>query len=520
MEQERIDLYCQMLIELNTKYKDNAYMLQRLESHLQSLGNVLEQEQKKYDERLSRHNELTLEQDNFHKVFLSKHQYYYMPYNNSYYEYDGKKYKIVKEDDIHYNLLSSITNEGKLVQWKHKTKQTIIKHIKDRILIKSTPETYTIQNVLGYLQTIFETKSEAKYFLTVIGDCILKKNTDGLLYFVSSSAKKLVTLIDYVSYITTGTNIMSHFITKYHESHKISSYRLIKIKETSDVFPNEIVNDVLNIIGIDLICVACHYSERYSNGDNYLKTKTDDGYAQYFIKNPLEKIVDDFVSCCIEKVTTETNMHWKNMHYIWKLYLSQLKIPNMVYSSQLQTILSGKLENTIESNGNLLFTHITSKYLPSVSSFLSFWEKHVVISEHCIDFEYEIDELLSLYKTKGCQISESSMIKIICHYFAPQVQVIGNKYVTNITCNLWNKQDDISDFLKSYKAEQSKNLLTELISFDDLYNDYKTYIKATGLVEQKNYLIVSKQFFEKYITSQLTNYIEYEKFVSPQWLLS
>ena len=524
MEEEILQTFCHMIRNLNEKYKNNPYMIQRLETHLQGLDNVLEQENKKYDERLSRFNELTLEQDNFHKVFLNKHQYFYMPYNNIYYEYDGKTYKIVKDDDIHHNLLSTITNEGKLIQWKHKTKQNIVKHIKERSLLKSTPETYTIQNVLGFLQTLFETKSEAKYFLTVIGDCILKKNVDCLLYFVSSIAKKIVSLIDYICYVNTGNSIMNHFITKYHETHKIALYRLIKINDASNDFSYEIVKDVLNNIGIDLICVACHYSERYGNADNYLKTKTDDSYAMYFVKNPLEKVIDDFVSCCIEKVATDSNISWKNMHYIWKLYLTQLNIPNMMYSSQLQTILAGKLENITETNGNILFTHVTSKYLPSVSSFLSFWDKYIVITSDSVDDEFEIDELTTLYKSteqKSLQIAESLMIKMIYHYFSPQVEVIENKYITNIKCNLWNKHDDINEFLKTYKTNVIKTKpLTELLSLDDMYHDYKNYFKAKGLVEQKSYLIVSKQFFEKFITNQLAMYIQYDKFVSCEWIQS
>ena len=180
------------------KYKDNPYILQRLQMHLTNLPSILETENKRYLERVSRINELTLEQDNFYKVFLSKHQYFYMPYNNLFYEYDGKTYKIVKEDDIHHHLLSTITDEGKLIAWKHKTKLNILKQIKDRSLFHSVPETYTIQNVLGFLNTIFETKTETKYFLTVIGDCILKKNVgpECKLFFINSNIKKLISFID------------------------------------------------------------------------------------------------------------------------------------------------------------------------------------------------------------------------------------------------------------------------------------------------------------------------------------
>jgi len=114
---------------------------------------------------------------------------------------------------------------------------------------------------------------------------------------------------------------------------------------------------------------------------------------------------------------------------------------------------------------------------------------------------------------------------MICHYFTPQVEVIDNKYVTNIKCNLWSKHDDINEFLQSYKSNTINSSFTNLqnsnvdiISFNDLYQSYKMYFKAKGNVEQKIYLIVSKQFFEKYITNKLTNYIKFETFVSSEWL--
>ena len=559
MEEEKINTIAQMINELNIKYKDCSYMLQRLESHLFDLPDILDRENKKYDERVSRFNELTLEQDNFYKVFLSKHQYFYMPYNNIYYEYDGKTYKIIKDDDIHYQLLSTITDEGKLIQWKHKTKQNIIKKIKERSLFKSTPETYTIQNVIGFLQTIFQTKVEAKYFLTVLGDCILKKNTDNLLYFVSSNLKKIIILIDSVTYITTGNSIMNNFITKYHDSHKLNLYRLIKTNHATNALSTEIVKDVLNNIGIDLLCVATHYSERYGNADNFLNTKDVDGiklYVQYFTKpNVLEIIINEFIDECIEFVekinstsalvlANDSDISWKNMHYIWKLYLSNINIPNMIYSQQLQDILITRITNKNEG-GNIVFTNITSKYLPNVSSFLSFWEKHItVINDQNIDDEYEIDELMTLYKVsdkKRYQISDTDMIKMIYHYFSPQVEVIDNKYISNIKCNLWSKHDDIIEFLDDYKLNlvntnqhlhvdsinvdiinvDSINvdiINADIISFDDLYQLYKNYIIAKTTIEQRLNLIVSKNFFEKFITTQLTEFIKFEKFVSSEWL--
>ena len=540
------------LTDLYNKYKDSPYMLNRLQTYITNLPNLLDGENKKYEERVSRMNELTMEQDNFFKVYLSKHQYFYMPYNNIYYVYDGKTYSIIKDDDIHHHLLSTITDEGKLMAWKHKTKQTIIKQIKERSLFKSVPETYTIQNVLGFLQTIFETRTEAKYFLTVIGDCVLKKNTNTSqsMYFINANIKKLVLLIDSIAYVTTGNSIMNNFISKYHDSHNITNYRLIKTNENT--LSHDLIKDALNKIGIDLLCIAAHYSERYTNSDNYLLTKADEqvkNYSQFFCQNTTDKIVDNFIKQCISvkqiqtqtQAINETNitnnqitnkLSWKNMHYIWKLYLSSINIPNMLYTNNLKDILKTKLpftENIDEdiANKDPVFLNVTSKFLPSVSSFLTFWSKHITIitnaNESVIDDEYEIDEIATLYKIsdyKGVSISDKDIIKMITHYFSPNVEVIDNKYITNISCNLWSKHDDVLKFLETYKGNvnniKKKN---DLISFDELYKGYKSFCQAKQLVDKDKRVmpIVSKQFFEKFVCQELNDYIKYEKFVSSEW---
>ena len=515
MNEEKINSIINLINDLNVKYKENTYILQKLETHLYNLPNTLEQENKKHDERVMRINELTIEQNNFYKVFLSKYKYFYMLHNNLFYEYNGKTYKIIKEDDIYYKLLSTITDERKLIQWKHKTTQNIIKKIKERTLFKSTPETYTIQTVLGFLQSIFKTKTECKYFLTIIGDCILKKNNN--LYFVSPNLKKIVSLIDSIVYVTTGNSIIGNFITKYHESHTLLTYRLIK--NDTNLLSINIVKDILNNIGIDLFCVATHYSERYESVDNYLNTKDRDdikNHVLYFAQNSLDKIISDFLGQCITHVSSDDSINWKNMHYIWKFYLSGLNIPNIVYSQQLQELLMLKLSYTGDS-GNISFTNVTSKYLPNVSSFLSFWEKCIVIindNDNC-DNEYEIDELMTLYKRyekKSIQLTEQNMIKMICHYYSPYVKVIDDKYITNIKCNLWYKNEDVNIFLESKLILSNLETNSDIISFDDLYQLYKN-----SKTKLKNNMIVSKQFFDKYITHKLSQFIKFEMFVSLEY---
>ena len=71
----------------------------------------------------------------------------------------------------------------------------------------------------------------------------------------------------------------------------------------------------------------------------------------------------------------------------------------------------------------------------------------------------------------------------------------------NVKCKLWDKQQHIVSLIESLKQCPH----TDIIYIDDLYTDY-TNKKTT-------HLVVSKQYFEKYIRFNLTEYIVYDSFV-------
>jgi len=75
------------------KYENNEYMLQRIQNHVVTyLPSVLDNELKNHEKRVNRNMYLTNEQQIFIQVFLNKNQYYYLPNNNCFYEYNGKNY--------------------------------------------------------------------------------------------------------------------------------------------------------------------------------------------------------------------------------------------------------------------------------------------------------------------------------------------------------------------------------------------------------------------------------------------
>jgi hypothetical protein len=513
-------------------YENNEYMLQRIHTHINNyLPNTLKNEQINHDKRVNRNHFLTNEQQIFIQVFLSKNQYYYLSSNGYFYEYDGKNYFIVKEDDITHKLLSSISKERVLLDWKHKTKINVIKLIKERSLLNSIPETDTIQNVLNFIYpSLFSSKTQAKYFLTIIGDNIFKKNTN-LIFFVNQNMKKLLGDLDSISYLSIGnTNTTNNFVTKYHENNSYENYRLLKINEN---FSQELWKEQLKKLGLDLLCVACHYSKRYENSEKFLENKSDEDLKQFVLylrSNNQEKIVEKFCENYLNKVDdTNATIQWKNLHFIWKQFLSANSLPNMIYSNSLKNMLK---ELYYYDECNDCFTNLTSKYLPIESDFIKFWEKTILVADNSGENdtdnetfdELEIDELCMLFKTwtqintpyekliSNGNINEESVLKILKHFF-PNIEIVENKYVLNVSCHLLNKNAEIEKSFDYIKTQIKSNHSLALISFDDAYNYYYKYCN-----NESNKLIVSKRYFEKFLYSKIAKYIVYEKFIETAWV--
>ena len=503
--------------ELFNKYKGNEYMTNRIHNHIMHiLPNTLEIERNNFIDRTNRINTLLADQEVFVRVFLSKNKYYYLHSTNCFYEYkDDFKYKVVKEDDIHHKLLSNITEDRKIVEWKHKTKINVIKQIKERNLFTSVPHTQTIQSVLNMLYpAFFPSKSAVKYFLTIIGDNILKKVTP---IKILNKQSQLFNELDTIIFIIGSNTITHNFISKYHDTHNYLMYRLLPINENCSF---DIWKDVIGKLGLNLLCVAAHYSNQYDNSENYLSQNTDETLTKYTLflnNNSQHEIITQFVKSTLVKVEDDSfEISWKNIHYIWKNYLSTLKLPTMIYSNSLKNILKTHIEF---DEARDVFTKVTSKFLPSIREFICFWETHIYTSDSVKDIieELEINELYELFKKVNptTTITENETGKLISHFFQ-DIKIIENKYLLNITCNnsLWNRKENIIQSLEKYKIDVSKLETKNMISFDELYICYTKYCN------ESHYLIVNKKYFDKYIIFLLKPFIIFDTFISENWFIS
>lgn len=524
--------------ELFIKYENNPYILERTYNYVcLQLPNHLDGLDKNREQRISRIEELNAEQNAFINDFISKNQYFYVSSTELFYRYDGKHYCIYNEDDILHQILSMITKDKQLMCWKQRTKVYIMKRIKENNLLKTVPESYTIQNVLAILHpTIFATRNEAKYFLTIIGDNIFKKNGH-LIHFIHSNSKHFIRELNALCQGFLGTNLFQTVKHKYHE-HNYQHSRILRI---NDIIKNEAIWRPLLITWVlDILCVACHYSMRFNCSDDFLLHANDDSLcksALYLHRNDPNTIVDHFISEYLQKtqrqntrITRETQtptndnsemvhkdmqyngddneknhitgqITWKNMQYLWKHFLESKNLPSILFQHALKTIFTQKLaEYYVVENDS--FVGIFSKHLPAIQRFIYFWEETISTQDDDIENDFEIDEVSILFKI-WCEnqgetmysFSHSQLLDLI-GYFYPYIEIDQCKYLYKINCSLWDKQTDVQMVLETIEDTNTK--LT-------MYDAYKYYCQNCSFAKQS--LIVSKSYFEKYVNTKFSHCI-------------
>ena len=514
-DRKHLEEILEKVTELYTKYKSDSYMEPKVHNYIcNQLSTTLENIERNHAERTQRMEDLTSEQFSFIQSFLFHNHYFYHPTTENFFFYDGQTYLQNSEDDVLYNVLSSLSRDRNLITWKHKTKVSIMKRIKDNHIYQTIPESATIQHVLNSLYpAFFSTKTEAKYFLTILGDNILRKETS-LIHIISSSAKTLINNLNMLSQIWFGTNLMQSFKFKYHVEHNYSQIRIL-----NSVVGASSIN--LNEIGLDILCVACHYSNRYGNSDNYLvKHSNDDRFinAVLYLKTMTPDILIGLFTCeyiritpSNAKITTgngivlneiafkSTQITWKNMLYLWKHFLESKNLPNVVFTNKLKSRLTELFASHYDAEADL-FNGINSKFLPSVCKFLQFWDETMVQDESDM-VELEVGEVVSIFKF-WCEnrreailnISEKQIADLIT-YFYPDVEIESNKYIYKMRNTLWDKNLDIQMAMDDLKDKMGivDTSLNNIVSAYDAYFHYCNY------VNRAKSLLVSKQYFDKFM---------------------
>jgi len=524
------------------KYQDDAYMLSRIHNYLCfQLPTTMDNIKKNYDERQERIAGLTAEQDGFIERFLNTYRYFYVSATEKFVFYNGKQYTIVLEDSILHHILTTITHEKQLMDWKQRTKVYIMKRIKDTSLCKSVPESETIQTVLGYLNTLFETRQDAKYFLTILGDNILKKQHD-LVHFIPAKAKAFLREVANISQLLFGTNAVYTFKHKYHD-HEYTQCRVVNCMDSIET--ESIWGNILRNVSIDMLCVACHYSIRYGSSDDYIANFSHSDTLEqsvFYLKNNsqsqmVERFMEEYLqidhsesASAAASTTPPTStffsaamgngtrqISWKNIQYVWRVFLKKQRLPAIIFQQDLKRIFVEKMAKFYREDTDM-FVGVSSRYMPAIRAFLSFWDNMMVYDE---TGEYEVEELCMLYKkwaltnlpknTPGVSLNEPQMVDLIAYYI-PTAEIERSKYVYRYCCKSWDKTLDIQSALEQMReCVRDTNI--------SVYDSYVWYCKYYSTLCGEKHPIVSKSYFEKYVEDNIGIHGDESKYLSREWLL-
>lgn len=498
--------------DLYNKYILDDVVLEKLENYIENnLSNHLDQicvkEKKKHNnllESINLREEKKIENNNNQQIFINRflqlNSYFYINSTDIFIFYNNIQFKSTKEDDILHNILTNISLDKKLLPWKHKIKDNMIKKIKCQNLFTIIPNSDTIQNCLNLLiPNIFSNKQEAKYFLTIIGDCILKKN-ENLIYLINNNFKEFFKIISDHCYYYFGTNLNNNFKYKYHEQHSHGNYRLIQYK----------INNIdlleLNKNILDTLCVSIHYSNRFLNSDEFLKNIDNEElafYSFYLKNNSIDNLIDEFIGKELVK-SENSSISFKNMLYIWKKFLSDKNIPNLIFQNTLRNALKEKI---VLNNEEDLFINIFCPSLPIVSNFIQFWDETIIEDEMNLEL-YELNLLFKQWSKIQTNLKSTLILDIIKYYY-PDIVIDNDKYILNITCSIWNKKEDIEKSIEDIKRELKNKNEIYPIAIDYLYDKY--------CQNKKNNLIINKKEFEKYIKDNLFEFIDNDNLILPLW---
>jgi hypothetical protein len=534
----------------NAVVPGNEHILERIHAYVKTqLPQSIKNYQTAHTERETRKQSLALVADEITETFLNKTKYFYSPHSELYFTYNNQvQYSLINEDEIHHRILSDITSTSATnanTKWagasatstsasisasKYKIKNRIIKSIQSRDILSSIPESRTIQNVIAHIYpALFRTRDHAKYFLTILGDVLLKK-TAPLVYFVPVVAKEFIKDLGgecYGLFGSASNAFTTAFKFKYYE-HQYKDCRIVDIQIQTP--PASLLRlshmPELKSAVIDIFCVAAHYSHRFGGADDFLrlhcKTPEVSAHAWFLRDRTDQQVIKEFIDYATEPASSEHEISMTNMLYLWKMYLSEFRLPSMFFAATLRIKLAEYACEAFDTSGVPpsvdVFPNRTSKYIPVVSQFRRFWSEYCFTDDR--EIELEIDELSTLFNeyssasaasVSAVTVSDATLIGMLRHFY-PDIIIEDDKYILNVGCKLWDKNTEINNYLEQFKQQ----CLANNHSFPQpLYNAYEYYCGLCYSTAKRR--IISKRYFEKYFIEEYANYLDENGMITIKW---
>ena len=483
-----MDNYGILLQQMRQRYKNNPYVLQKLNQYIENIPDYLKNVDLEYNKRSAKKDEQQKQTTLFVEYFFQHNEYYYISSTEFFIEYKDKQYTLVSEDEIHNKIHIELSKQPFYMrQWKFKIKNIILKQIKDTPIIQCIPDTNTIQSTLKlFYPSVFQNKNHLKYFLTIVGDTLLKKDTH-LIHIIDQSYKQFLKYLSDQIYKYIGKSITETFKYKYYE-HNYSDCRLFPSIQKIDE-PFNCIRD--NII--DIIAISYYYSSRYKSSDHFLNTCNDKQYTdQTYLLSTFtpESVVEKFINeLFVNDTSNENSLSYKDVYFLWRVFLKKYKLPCISSQTNFKSILSSM---KILDQENDLCKGIQSNVPITWNTFQHFWTQTITVGDE-VDDELEIDEITTLYNIwvsnkgyKDEQLTEDYLVEILS-WMMPEIIIDNDKIVYNISCKLWNKKQDIIDCIKDTPESKTTNL-----------EKYKYYVECNGTKEK---ITANKHYFEQMVNN-------------------
>jgi hypothetical protein len=409
---------------------------------------------------------------NMHSIissFFSEHNLYYVQTSELYISYQNHQYKVLTENDIIHLIFKNLNVYPMNTALKQQIKCKIQKKIKERSIYNVIPDSVTLQEMISFLHPLlFDSKNGAKYFMTTLGDTIMKKSS--LYYFLDPSMKPLIQKIQKIVSLYLCSNQLSNFKFKYCD-HDPSLSRILK---TNHINMNYLRCE--ESLYLNLIFCSIHYSNRFQDGDDFLKDITNQQLRQevMWVKEANKEVVlQDFITSYFYR--SETGIHEKDVLFLWKMYLKEKNRVNVFKNIQEDLSLMLFYDPPYYRN-------ISSMRMPFVKKFTQFWNKYIY--DDPTEKDLELTEILSMFMETYPKYTDMDepKIKDMIQYYYPDT-ILENRFVHHKGCLLWNKKEELHQFLSTINTCEQEVYPMYIVSsfkrkvskqyFTSFYEQYK-----------------------------------------------
>ena len=454
-----------IISSLREKYTENAYILRKIDQHLQHMPALMESLCAERKERETRKQEEAAHVKEFMERFLNLHLFYYVSSTDQFLHYNNNAYSNVSEGELSQFIMCVLNLDQTFGKLKFKVRRQLMKEIRQHHpLTLAKPSSVTEANVSrAFLTKYFSAKSHIRYFLTVVGDLVLGKRDR--TFFIDSSFRPLIAVLDQEVNKVMNKSIGDAFKYKYCD-HDYETCRIVP-----GVAPE---NARLRVNANDMVAVALYYSGLYGSSDECL-LETDPAFCEHVLRlkcNSPNGLLQSFLT---EYTLPQDWTPFKDIYFVWKTFLRQRYLPNVISKSNLKHMLSGL--NLY--NAALDVCALSPKFSPILLNFGLFWHKHL---KPRADEEYEVAEVVELYN--GVCETNLQITVDECNGWLAQNNIDSGPKVLGVFCDLWDKAVDIDNALELYDSTGATG------------SQYAFYVDRT---KRFNNMVVTVDYFERYV---------------------